>query len=141
MSVFLVKPGKLIHSVAEKLKEFESIQPPEGSQFWKTAHFREKAPEDSENFWWIRCASILRKIKKYGPLGVNRLRKHYGGKDSTKRGLKHSKKASGKIIRLALQQLEDANLLQSTKKRGRKLTPEGTSFLERTAYSILREKK
>ena len=78
MSIYVVSPEKLIEVIAEKLKEFPEISPPKGSEFWKTAFFKELAPTDSENFWYIRCASLLRKVNKYGPIGVNKLRKFYG---------------------------------------------------------------
>ncbi|UCD00545.1 MAG: 40S ribosomal protein S19 [Promethearchaeota archaeon] len=140
MSIYVVSPEKTVSVIAEKLKEFPEISPPEGSEFWKTAFFKELAPLDSENFWYIRCASILRKVKKYGPIGVNKLRKFYGGRNRKGPGLHHSAKGSGKIIRVALQQLENANLIKKKEKEGRVVSAEGTSFLERTAYSILRHK-
>jgi len=139
MSIFVVEPGILIRTVAEKLKEYPEINPPQGSEFWKTAFFKELAPLDSENFWYIRCASLLRKLNKIGPIGVNRLRKFYGGRNRRGPGLNHSAKGSGKIVRAALQQLEDAKLITKTEKKGRKLSSEGKSLLERTAYSILRK--
>lgn len=139
MSIYIVEPSRLIEVIAQKLREYPEITPPEGSQFWKTAFFKELAPTDSENFWYIRCASILRKIKKHGPIGVNRLRKHYGGKNRKGPGLNHSAKASGKIIRVALQQLEKANLILKQDKSGRIVSPEGTSLLERIAHEILRK--
>ncbi|MHA1985957.1 MAG: 40S ribosomal protein S19 [Promethearchaeota archaeon] len=138
MSVFVVQPEKLIETLANKLKEYPEISPPKGSEFWKTAFFKELAPSDSENFWFIRCASILRKVNKYGPIGVNKLRKFYGGKNRKGRGLHHSAKASGKIIRVALQQLGEAKLLDMNERQGRILSSEGKSLLERTAYEIIR---
>ena len=140
MSVFVVQPEKIIEILASKLKEYPEISPPEGSEFWKTAFFKELAPLDSENFWYIRCASILRKVKKFGPVGVNKLRKFYGGKNRKGKGLNHSAKASGKIIRVALQQLGEANLLKMKERKGRVLSTEVTSLIERTAYEILRSK-
>ena len=140
MSVFVVQPEKIIEILANKLKEYPEISPPEGSEFWKTAFFKELAPIDSENFWYIRCASILRKVKKFGPVGVNKLRKFYGGKNRKGKGVHHSAKASGKIIRVALQQLGEANLLKMKEREGRVLSTEGTSLIERTAYEILRSK-
>lgn len=139
MSIYVVEPGRLIQLLAEKLKEFPEIKPPEGSQFWKTAFYKQLAPIDSENFWYIRCASLLRKIKKYGPIGVNKLRRLYGGRNRRGPGLNHSAKGSGKIIRVALQQLENANLIEKHEKKGRILSPEGTSLLERMAYNIIRK--
>ena len=140
MSIYTVEPAKLIQSIAEKLKEYPEIVPPEESKFWKTAFFKEIAPVE-EDFWYIRCASLLRKINKFKAIGVNRLRKKYGGRNRRGSGLNHSAKASGKIIRVALQQLEKAKLIEKTEKNGRKVAKEGHSLLERTAYSILRKKE
>jgi small subunit ribosomal protein S19e len=140
MSIYVVQPEKLVEAIAEKLKEYPEISPPKGSEFWKTAFFKELAPQDSENFWYIRCASLLRKIKKFGPIGVNKLRKFYGGRNRKGPGLNHSAKGSGKIIRVALQQLEKANLIEIMEKEGRIVSAEGTSLLERMAYAISRHK-
>ena len=140
MSIYTVEPAKLIQSIAEKLKEYPEIVPPEESKFWKTAFFKEIAPVE-EDFWYIRCASLLRKINKFKAIGVNRLRKKYGGRNRRGSGLNHSAKASGKIIRVALQQLEKAKLIEKTERNGRKVAKEGHSLLERTAYSILRKKE
>ncbi|MFW9973036.1 MAG: 40S ribosomal protein S19 [Candidatus Odinarchaeota archaeon] len=140
MSIFLVNAEMLIEAIAKKLKEYPEISPPEGSEFWKTAFYKELAPLDSENFWYIRCASILRKIRKYGPIGVNKLRKFYGGRNRKSPGLNHSAKGSGKIVRVALQQLENAKLLEKMEKKGRILSAEGVSLLERMAYNISRQK-
>ncbi|MHA2394114.1 MAG: 40S ribosomal protein S19 [Promethearchaeota archaeon] len=140
MSIYVVQPEKLIEVLAAKLRDFPEISPPEGLEFWKTAFYKELAPSDSEGFWYIRCASLLRKIKKHGPIGVNKLRKFYGGKNRKGSGLHHSARGSGKIIRVALQQLEAAKLIEINEKQGRTLSSEGTSLLERTAYGILRSK-
>jgi small subunit ribosomal protein S19e len=141
MSIFVVQPEKLIEIIAEKLKEYPEISPPKGSEFWKTAFFKELAPVDSENFWYIRSASLLRKVKKYGPIGVNKLRKFYGGKNRKGKGLHHSARGSGKIIRVALQQLENAKLIEVKDRKGRVLSSEGISLLERTSYGIIRSKE
>ena len=141
MSIYVVQPEKLVEAIAEKLKEFPEISPPKGSEFWKTAFFKELAPSDSENFWYIRCASLLRKVKKFGPIGVSKLRKFYGGRNRKGKGLHHSARGSGKIIRVALQQLEKANLIKMKEKQGRVLSSEGTSLLERTASGIMRSKE
>ncbi|MCP4763200.1 MAG: 30S ribosomal protein S19e [archaeon] len=140
MSIFVVPQDTLIQAVAQKLKDdFPDVTPPEGSQFWKTAFFKDLAPIDTENFWYIRCASILRKVKKQGPIGVNKLRKAYGGKNRKGPSKNHSAKGAGKIIRVALQQLEKSKLVMKSDKKGRIVSPEGISFLERTAHSIMRK--
>jgi len=140
MSIYIIEPSTFIQAIAEKLKEYPEIIAPNGSEFWKTAFFKELAPINHQTFWYVRCASLLRKINKFGPIGVNRLRKKYGGKNKRGPGLNHSAKGSGKIIRVALQQLENANLIVKTEKNGRILSNEGRSLLERTGYSISRKK-
>ena len=139
-NIFVVSADTLIQAIAEKLKDdYPEVQPPIGSQFWKTAFFKDLAPLDSENFWYVRCASILRKVKKSGPIGVNKLRKLYGGRNRKGPSKHHSARGAGKIIRVALQQLESSNLVAKADKKGRVVTPEGISFLERTAHSVIRK--
>jgi len=51
----------------------------------------------------------------------------------------HFKKAGGSIIRKALQQLEAAGLVCTIKGKGRILTPEGRSLLDRLANKLFND--
>lgn len=51
----------------------------------------------------------------------------------------HSRKAGGAIIRKALQQLEKAGLVKTISGRGRVLTDEGRSLLDRLAFEVKKE--
>ncbi len=134
-SIFDVRPLRLIEATAAALKEYEIIKPPSWAKFVKTGAHKENPPEDAENWWFIRCASILRKVYVKGPIGQERLRSLYSGRKN--RGPKPDKfvKGSGSIIRKALQQLEEAGLLEQTKK-GRRITAEGISLLSKIAAEI-----
>lgn len=138
-TIFDVKPQSLIKKVAEELKEEEIIEMPGWARFVKTGVSRERQP-DQQDWWYVRAAAILRTLYKEGSFGVSKLRKKYGGKKN--RGSKPEKfyPASGKIIRTILQQLEEADLVELKEKEGREITPEGKSFLDRTASKILKEK-
>ena len=57
----------------------------------------DKPPQDSE-WWHTRCASIMRKIYFNGPIGVNELKKDYGGGRPSGYGAAHHKDASGAIM-------------------------------------------
>ena len=98
------------------------IKKPKESIFWKTASFKETAPVDFENFWFIRCASLLRKLYMRKQIGINKLRKEYGGRSKNHTHKKHSLPASGAIIRRCLHQLESINLVKKVD-GGRSLTP------------------
>lgn len=122
--------------MAEKLKEIKAIEAPKDMRFWKTGWFKE-FPPTADDFWYIRGASILRKLYRHS-VGVNRFKKVYGGRSPGFAHLKHSASGSGAIIRRILQQLEKAGYVQKTDKNGRELTNSGRSLLDKTAAEIQR---
>ena len=78
-TVYDVPPHDLIAAVAEELKAAGKVQPPEWAEFAKTGVNREMPPTNPD-WWFVRCASVLRRIYIDGPVGVSRLRSFYGGK-------------------------------------------------------------
>lgn len=136
-TAFNVPAEELINEVAKKLQNDKTIVVPEENMFTRTGSSRENPPENN-NWWHIRCASILRKIYIKDGIGVERLRAEYGGKRD--RGSKPYKAVagSGSIVRRALQQLEKAGYVKKIKGRGRVLTPKGRSFLDNTSYKVLK---
>lgn len=114
----------------------KEIEPPADAVFWKTGWFKEFPPVDPD-FWYIRGASMLRKLYRK-PMGVNRFKKIYGGRSPGYVHLKHSATGSGKIVRVILQQLEKAGLVRTIKGKGRDLTNQGRSLLDKTAATLLK---
>ncbi|MCX8172811.1 MAG: 30S ribosomal protein S19e [Archaeoglobaceae archaeon] len=135
MSVYDVPAELLINRVAEKLKD--AVSPPEWAKFVKTGVNRERAP-DQPDWWYIRLASIFRRIYIDGPVGIERLRTFYGGKK--RRGVRpaHFYKGSGAVIRNALHQLEQLGFVKKTP-RGRVLTSAGRAYLDKIAMEIKSE--
>ena len=139
-----VPPDKLIERLARYLKrEVEAVRPPEWAIFVKTGSHVQRPPQDPD-WWYVRCASLLRKLYIHGPIGVERLRSMYGGRKDRGHRPEHHRKAGGSIIRKALQQLEAAGLVQKVTDAkghviGRALTPEGRSLLDRIATEVKRE--
>lgn len=134
-----VPADELIEKLAEYLKEnVKEVTMPEWALFVKTGPHRQKPP-DRLDWWYVRAASILRKLYIKGPMGVSRLRKIYGGRKKYPMRRAHKVKAGGAIIRKILQQLEAAGLIAKTGK-GRLLTPKGVSLLDRLSHEIAGEK-
>ncbi|MDI6885675.1 MAG: 30S ribosomal protein S19e [archaeon] len=133
-TVYDVPPDKLVRVVGEKLKKNKAISLPKWGINVKGMANKELPPQDKD-WWWVRCASVLRQIYIHGPVGVARLRTRYGGRVG--RGVKRERfrEASGKIIREVLSQLERAGYVTKTKK-GRKISPEGQKFLDTTAREL-----
>ena len=136
-TVYDVPPDKLIARLAEYLKQVPQVKPPGWASYVKTGSHRERPP--AERYWWyVRCASILRKVYVHGPISVSELQSAYGG--GRKKGVRpaHHVGAGSSIIRRALHQLEDAGFVSKTAK-GRIVTPEGRSLLDRMSTEIFRE--
>lgn len=126
-NIYDVEPQKLIKATAEKLKVEEIVTPPKWISFVKSGSHRERLIEDPD-FWYVRCASLLRKLALYGPIGIQRMRREYGGRKRHGSNIEHFRPAGGAIIRKALQQLEKAGFVEK-KAKGRAITPKGLAFL------------
>jgi len=130
-TIFEKDPEKFVSALAAALKGMEEFEIPEWAHFVKSGVSRERPPVD-DDFWYIRAASILRQLYIRGVVGVGRLRTRYGSRKD--RGGKACKfrKASGKIIRVILQQAEAAGLIEkvSRAQHGRRLTQVGRDLLD-----------
>ncbi|MDY6776983.1 MAG: 30S ribosomal protein S19e [Candidatus Nanohaloarchaea archaeon] len=135
-TIYEVEPQQLIEEAAENLeKDYEEVETPGWAEYVKTGKHKERPPQQ-EGWWYIRSAAVLRKIYKEGPLGTETLRSMYGGREKRGHQTEHFSKASGKVMRTVLQQLEDAGLVELEEGEGRKITPEGQSFLDRLAGQV-----
>lgn len=135
VSVSDVDAQELIERVARELEKMGEMKPPDWSRFAKTGVHKERPPVQ-DNWWWLRAASLLRRIY-LEKSGVSRLRTAYGGRKRRGHKPEHKYKASGAVIRKVLQQLEAAGFVKKEEKRGRTITPKGQSFLNK----IVREMK
>ena len=133
-TVYDVPPHDLIAALAKELKAAGKVQPPEWAEFAKTGVNKEMPPLNPD-WWYIRCASVLRRIYIDGPVGVSRLRSFYGGKQRKPVRTGGFVKGSGSVVREALQQLEKAGYVKKIKK-GRQMTPAGQAFLDNMAHKI-----
>ena len=130
-----VNPKKFNEVCKKELKKIDEIKPPEWAMFVKTG-MHKKLPPTQEDWWYIRTASILKRIYFDGPIGIEKLRTFYGGRKDRGHKPERFKKAGGSIIRKSLQQLEKAGLVEKSKdskKRGRVITEKGKSLLNKVA--------
>ena len=137
-TVYDVPADLLINHVAKELNDNnDSVNAPDWANFVKTGVHNERKP-DNMDWWYIRCAALLRRVYVNGPVGVSSLRTFYGGKKD--RGFRPEKfrKSSGAIIRGALHQLEDAGYVEKVE-GGRVVTAEGRSFLDKTSGELIKD--
>jgi len=139
-TVYDVPAKELIDEVAKKLASDDSIELPEANIYSKTSVARENPPED-EDWWYVRCASILRKIYIHNGIGIEVLKAEYGGKRD--RGSKpyKARSGSGTVTRRAVQQLEKAGYVTKIRGKGRIMTPKGRSFMDNASKEVLNQVK
>jgi len=136
-TVYDVPADKLIRETAQDLKENAKLEMPEWAVFVKTGTHKERRPQDG-GWWWMRCASVLRRIYLEGPVGVQRLRTFYGGRKNRGHKPEEFRRAGGKIIRTVLRELDAAGFTKSGKS-GRIITPKGQSYLDALSSKISRK--
>ena len=136
--VYDVPADELISKLTEILKT-EDIPAPVWAVFVKTGAHADKPPQKPD-WWYTRCASILRKVYLHGPLTVNDLRTIYGdGKRKMYYGARHHRDASGAIIRNAIHGLEKLGYLEKVEKKGSVVTSQGMQKLDKLSTEIRNE--
>jgi len=132
-TIYDVDTNKLLEKTAEALKKTENVTMPDWATFVKTGQAKDRTPAKPD-WWFMRAAALLRAIYIKGPIGTSKLRIKFGGKKDRGHKPEVFRKASGKIIRLMIQQLEKEGLVKYEEKgvhKGRIMTPKGKSFMDK----------
>ncbi len=133
-TVYDVDAGKLNEAVAKDLRESVKLKKPEWANFVKTGANKERYP-DSDDWWYNRAASMLRKVYVDGPIGVQRLRTVYGSRKRRGHRSKRFYRSGGKIIRTILLEFDGLGFTEKVKE-GRKITAKGQSYLDKIASKL-----
>ena len=133
-----VPPAVLLPKLATALRTQKAVAPPLWAGFVKTGVHKQRGPVQLD-WWYLRSASVLRKISLIGPTGIERLSSEYGGKRDRGSAPYHARTGSRAILREIVQQLEKSGLLESQKKRGRRVSAEGQRLLDGLSREVLQE--
>lgn len=132
VTVLDVDAAKFINTYAEHLKRSGKLAVPSWVDIVKTGKAKELAPYNPDWFY-IRTASLARRLFIRPGTGIGCFRTVYGSRQN--RGSRPSKhvKASGSIIRKALQALETLKIVEKDPNGGRRLSKEGRRDLNHVA--------
>ena len=133
-----VPADKLIEELAEHLKRVPEIAPPAWAAIVKTGSHADRPPQDKD-WWYVRAASVMRKVYLKGPLGVERLEIAYGGTKQLGYNPKHHRDAGSSAIRNIMKGLEKAELMGKQGTAGRVLTPKGFALLDKISKDVFKE--
>ena len=133
-----VTAAAFIKAYAEHLKNSDKFSLPVWADTVKTAVFKELAPY-GDDWYYVRAASIARRVYLQPGVGVGQLVRWYGGKH--RRGCRTEvfRKASMGIIRSVLKQFEEMKVTEILENGGRRMTRVGQQDLDRIAGSVFRE--
>eukprot|EP00467_Chlorarachnion_reptans_P020664 CAMPEP_0114512608 /NCGR_PEP_ID=MMETSP0109-20121206/15074_1 /TAXON_ID=29199 /ORGANISM="Chlorarachnion reptans, Strain CCCM449" /LENGTH=176 /DNA_ID=CAMNT_0001692319 /DNA_START=35 /DNA_END=565 /DNA_ORIENTATION=- len=126
-----------IKALAAHFKEGGQMEIPDYAEYIKTAPFKELSPYDPD-WYYVRAASIARKVYLFGGMGVGGLAKVYGGRSQkgTRRG--HFKRASRGVLRHILRQLSEMKIVcKKVDTKGRFITSEGQKTLDVIAKQLV----
>jgi small subunit ribosomal protein S19e len=127
-----------IEAYAEHLKNSDKFELPVWADTVKTATFKELAPY-GDDWYYIRAASVARKVYLRPGVGVGTLRKWYGGNFRNGTRSEHFRKANAGIIRSVLLQLENMKVTEKTEGGGRRMTRVGQQDLDRIANAVFHD--
>uniref|UniRef100_A0A9J2PDM1 40S ribosomal protein S19S n=1 Tax=Ascaris lumbricoides TaxID=6252 RepID=A0A9J2PDM1_ASCLU len=140
-SVKDVDQHEIVRQIAGFLKKSGKVKVPEWSDLVKLGITKELAPVDSD-WYYVRTASVARRLYIRSPTGVGALRRVYGS--NKRRGVtpNHFARASGSVIRKALQTLEAIKWVEKHPDgNGRILTKQGRKDLDRIASQMRQNTK
>jgi small subunit ribosomal protein S19e len=140
VTIYDVPADALIEEVAARLED--RIDEPDWVEFAKSGAGKELPPEQ-EDFWYVRSASLLRKVAQNEPIGIERLATEYGSKKrgSNRYSVRPGEHEGGsrKLIRASLQALEEDGLVTTAAGEGRRISDDGEAFLSEVAADVFED--
>jgi small subunit ribosomal protein S19e len=133
-----VPPSVLLPQLATELRNRQAVSPPPWATFVKTGVHKQRAPTQTD-WWYLRSASVLRKIYVQGYVGIARLSAEYGGKRDRGSAPYHAHSGSRSVLREIVHQLEKAGLVQPYKTRGRRVSAAGEKLLTAVSTDALKK--
>jgi len=135
-SVRNVPASLFISMYADFLKKSGRVELPSWLNIVKTGNNKVNSPENP-NWYFYRLAALSRKFYLNRGKGIGNLRKDFGGKKRRGTGPGKRVLSSGKILRLAIQQLEKLNIIYQDDHGKRKITKKAKQDMDKRAGKII----
>ncbi|XP_022093140.1 40S ribosomal protein S19-like isoform X2 [Acanthaster planci] len=135
-----VDQGEFVKALAAFFKSGGKMKVPDWVDLVKLGKHKELAPTD-QDWFYTRAASTARHLYFRGGVGVNAMRKIYGGRKRRGTRPSHFCKGSGSVARKVLQALEGVNIVKREGNSGCRLTSQGIKHMDHIAAQVLSKAK
>merc|ERR1712142_524967 len=130
-----VNPQDFVRAFAAHLKK-SKLKVPEMVEIVKTSKAHELGPTDPDWFY-VRAASVARRVYLRPNVGVGAVRKIYGGAKRNGTRPNHFCLSSSNVARKVLQSLEGIKIVTKDANGGRSIAPTGRRDMDRVAGQVL----
>lgn len=132
-----VPANEFVVSLAQHFKRGQKFELPEWHDLVKTGTYKQLCPQDPD-WYYVRAASMARKIYLRGGIGVGAFTKVYGGSQNNGSAPAHFAYAAKGVHRHILQQLAQLDIVEKRKdKSGRFITSKGKKELDTIANQLV----
>ena len=135
-----VRPLRWVKAMAQHLKQEGKLFVPNCTEFMKTSHGRERAPQNPD-WYFIRCASVLRAIYVRPGTGYGGMSKRFGIKKNRGSQPEITTRAARGLLHWCCRSLEGLKLIAKGKESGRVITKEGRKKSDTIAFNVLIRRK
>ena len=129
-----VPADAFISQLSAHIAKNKIVEAPKWADLVKTGCLKQMPPNET-NWWYTRAASIARQVYLHPETSVEQLKNRYGANKNYGVAPKHFCQCSGKVIRVILQQLEQAGWIKSGE-TGRNITAKGQKQLDLIAKEV-----
>eukprot|EP00455_Lapot_gusevi_P016160 TRINITY_DN1826_c0_g2_i1.p1 TRINITY_DN1826_c0_g2~~TRINITY_DN1826_c0_g2_i1.p1 ORF type:complete len:167 (-),score=53.52 TRINITY_DN1826_c0_g2_i1:50-550(-) len=130
-----VSAWRWVKTCAAHLKQEGKLFVPRCAEIIKTSHGRERAPQNVD-WYYIRCAAVLRAIYVRPGQGYGGLSKRFGIKKNRGSQPEITTRAARGPLHWACRSLEGLKLITKGKEGGRVITKEGRKKVDTIAFNV-----
>ncbi|CAG9578028.1 40S ribosomal protein S19-like protein [Leishmania major strain Friedlin] len=130
-----VSAWRWIKTAARHFKQEGKIFVPNCTEIMKSSHGRERAPQNPD-WYYIRCAAVLRAIYLRPGVGYGGLSKRFGNKKNYGSRPEHTVTSSTGPLHWACKSLTKLGLVEPGAQSGQRLTRKGHKFADSLAFQV-----
>ena len=131
-----VNGWRFVKALARHFKQEGKLFVPRCTEIVKTSHGRERAPQN-EDWYYIRCAAVLRALYLRPGQGYGGLSKRFGIKKNRGSQPEITTRGARGLLHWACRSLEGLKLVTKGKESGHVVTKEGRKKADTIAFNVL----